>query len=183
MRDNDARPLTSALRLFGSIRIWASVIIGTCVAIAAAVVFGLSFTIDRDLIAAEAEITSIDCDETRRETACVEHAGATSCVATERAKCKLTLQYDGYETTLRQIFETDGTPSAGDLMNVFYKDEEPSEIVMKSLSDRDRMMMRMGSALVFVVSVVVVAINAVFANNRDFRSLQGGLGAIQAFGA
>ena len=181
--DTDEKPMLSALRFFGLVRIWASIIIGILVFIVCVVMVFMSYTWESAYVETTAEVTKITCGGVQKTTECKQSGSSNVCVTSERVKCDVEVRYDGQRDGSMSVTYDEGSqPQKGDKLSLFYDKNDPSRIVQYKITSSQRQLMRIIAVVVGVISCFVVIINIVFMRNKTFRTMQGGIGAIDMIG-
>lgn len=179
----EKHPVTSALRMFGVIRIWASIVLGSLVLAAAATCFVLSYTWESNYDEVMAEVTDVKCGGVQKVTECSHSGTKNTCVTSENVECELALKYAGGEGAMSLMYDEGFQPARGDNIPVFVDRDDPTKIAERKLTQKQRAMVRIIAGVVGGISLVVVVVNIVLVNNKAFRTLQGGIGAVGALGA
>lgn len=180
---HEKHPFTSALQLFGVIRIWASIAIGLLVVVGCAAVFVLSYTWDAGFVATTGVVAHVDCGPVQKSSECRRSGSQSTCITTESVECEVEVRYDDERSATFQLQYEDGfEPSVGDRFPLFFDRNDPQRVAQHKFSEAQRTVARVLSALMGTIALVVVVINAVLANSKSFHTLQGGLGALSALG-
>ena len=140
------RPLTSTLRAFGAVRLWASVVVGALVVVTAVTVFTLSYAWEANYVQTVGEVVRVDCGEVRRVDG--DRVASTSLVYEE-----------GYE------------PKSGDQLALFYDRDDPTKIAQDKITDEQRATARVIAGIVGGIALVVVVVNVVPMNSKALRTL------------
>lgn len=181
--EQEKQPLMSALRLFGVIRIWASIIIGILVVIACAAVFVLSYTWETGYVEALGEVIEVECGSVQKLTQCKQSGSTNTCITTQSVTCEVKVNYDGERVKSFKLDYDEGfEPSVGDRFPLFYDRDDPEKVRQNTITEKHRNIARIVCGIVGAIALVVVVINIVLINNRSFRVLQGGLGTVAAVG-
>lgn len=181
--DHEKQPLVSALRLFGVIRIWASIVIGILVVVACAAVFVLSYTWETGYVEALGEVTEVECGPVQKLTQCKKSGPTNTCITTESVTCDVKVNYDGERLTSFKLDYDEGyEPNVGDRFPLFFDRDNPERVSQHTITEGQRNIARIVCGIVGTIALIVVVVNIVLLNNRSFRVLQGGLGAVGALG-
>ena len=175
----DKQPLASALRMFGAIRIWASIVFGILVAVACATVYVLSYTWQSGYVEALGEVTEVDCGAVQKRTQCTQAGRVNTCITTEHVTCDIKVNYDGDRTAPFKLdYEEGHEPSVGDRFPLFFDRDNPEEVRRHIFTERSRNIARVACGIGGAIAIVVVVVNLVLVKNKSFRLLQGGLGVV-----
>ena len=179
--DEEKHSVSSALRLFGVIRIWASIIVGILVVIACVTVFVLSYTWQTGYVEATGEVTEVKCGSVQKNTKCMQSGSTHKCITTESATCDVKVKYDGEHVTSFKLEYDEGfEPSVGDRFPLYYDRDNPENVKQNAITENQRKIARIVCGIVGAIALVVVVVNIVLIKNRSFRLLQGGVGVVNA---
>lgn len=177
-----------ALQLYGTLRIWGGIVLGTIGAIVCVAVFVLSFTMQRGFDKVEATVDKVSCGGPQEVSKCTggNRSGTRTCTSSTNVKCDLTVRFEAaskeHTAAVTKTYDQDHAPHKGASIDVWVHSTDPSDVRTSVLTPNNRLMMRIGSSIGFVVMVVGVAINVVLRNSQDYKRVQGALGAIGAVG-
>lgn len=163
MAKKDDSSVVSTLRIFGTVRVWTSIVVGSLVFVAAVTFFALSYTWESNYEEVVAEVTGTDCGSVRRTTRCSSHGERSACVTTESVECDVSLQHPGGSGTLSLVFDEGFEPQPGDQMQVFADRNEPSNLAEQKTTREQRLVVRLIATVVGAISLVVIVVNSVLA--------------------
>lgn len=180
-----------ALSLLGTFRIWIGIVVGALVALVAAFAFAGSFFWGTSFERLDADVASVSCGQPVKTTKCTTSNDSRKCVTDTQRTCDLGLKFalagKPFAETLKGVAFQDGhEPSADDKLSVYVDTAHPAVVKMPDAPDlitpQKRVLIRVVSAIVLVVSLVSVVINVHFRRNQNFQRLQGAFGAMDAVG-
>ena len=181
--DDEQQPFVSALRIFGVIRIWASIVIGAVVFLACVAIFVLSYTWGAGLVEARGEVARVECGAVQKVTECRQSGSRNTCITTESVACDVDVRYEGDRSaTFALQYEEGYEPSVGDHFPLFFDKNDPDLVAQNRITDAQRNLARIATGIVGLIALTVVIVNIALLKNKSFRVLQGGLGAIGAIG-
>ena len=180
-----------ALTLFGKIQIWIGIVVGVLLVLLSGFGFVGSFFWDTHFQRLDADVATVVCGSPTKQTRCTTTGDTRKCTTETLTTCDLGLQYalDGkkYAETLKGVsFQEGHEPSAKDKLAVYVDGTDPNVVKMPDdpdlITPHKRTMIRIVSAIVFVVALGAVVFNVAFRRNRDYQRIQGTFGAIDAVG-
>lgn len=181
----DDHPVDSSLKLFGSFRIWTTIIVGSIVMLAAVGVFAWTFFVDINMVAVDATVQSKKCQPLRTTTRCTTRNDAQTCTTSSTTDCKLTVKYgapgsnsETLTNVLTKTFEENHEPSVGDQMQIYVDKTNPQIVSTTTVTGKNKNAVRTVAAVIFAISLISVIVNTVFRRNNNFQRLQGTIGAV-----
>lgn len=171
-----------ALRLFGAIRIYISLLVGSLVAVLAVAAFVYSFYADTGLVKTSGVVESVDCSSPRTQRTCVRPDRSTeTCTERTVTDCTVRVRVDDRVVELPPYtVEQKNAPRPGDQTTVYVDPSNPQRVKREVLTDSARSTLRLVAAIVALVAAAGVAFLFRFRKDRNLRRIEGGLGVIDA---
>lgn len=166
------------LQLYGTFRIWVSIIVGAIVAIISVGVFIWTFYADNGFEYTDGTVEDISCSPYKETRQTSKH----STITTDKKRCIINVHVTHPKTGEEKVaditndYNSGLEPEKGDSIDLWVNSE--FDVRSDVFSKTNLYTIRLVCAVIFFICILIVITNLYLRNNTTYKRVQGTLGAV-----